>query len=54
MATPHLLVVFLLVTAAAIVWMAQVQPRDAHVVKFELATSVDEARCLLYEFDSDS
>jgi len=53
-ATPHLLVVFLLVTAAAIVWMAQVQPRDAHVVKFELATSVDEARCLLCEFDSDS
>ncbi len=51
MSSFYLLVLFLLVTAAAIAWMTPVKPDDQNTVRFELARSVDEARPLLGELD---
>jgi len=47
----RLVLLFFVITGAAVAWMAPVKPADGNTVKFELARSVEEARPLLGELD---
>ena len=51
MSSFRLVLLFFVVTGAAVAWMAPVKPADGNTVKFELARSVGEARPLLGELD---
>ena len=53
MSSFRLVLLFFVVTGAAVAWMAPVKPADGKTVKFELARSVGEARALLGELDGD-
>jgi xanthine/uracil/vitamin C permease (AzgA family) len=53
MPTSNLLVLFLLVTVAAIAWLAPVALKDAAAVKFELAKSTSDAESVLGDFHGD-